>query len=359
MKKIAYLTGTRAEFGLMTSVLEAIDKNPGWKLILLATGMHLMDEFGSTIKEVDKKFKIAGVIEAEFEKDDRESMARFTAQCTAGVVETLIKYKPDVVMVLGDRGEQLAMATAAAYLNIPIVHLSGGDLTTTVDDKARHAISMLADWHLPNNKKSEERLISMGIAKEKVKNVGASGLDQIKKLDKAKKKDLIVVLQHPDEQENQAAKQIEATLEAVVSFGLRVRVIYPNADAGGRAQIRVIERFAKQYPRLVKTHKSLGNEDYLKLLQTARVLVGNSSSGIVESPTFQLGLVNVGPRQKGRLRAGNVIEADYQVESIKEGVEKVLNDKAFQGKLKKIKNPYGDGRTAERVLRFLNKTFNK
>ena len=126
MRKIAYLTGTRAEFGLMENILSALDKNPDWQLQLLVTGMHLMEEFGHTISEVDKKFKVAGVIEAIFAKDDRESMARFVAKCLTGLTEKLIELKPDVVLVLGDRGEQLSMATAAAYLNIPVVHLHGG-----------------------------------------------------------------------------------------------------------------------------------------------------------------------------------------------------------------------------------------
>lgn len=350
MKKVAYLTGTRAEFGLMASILEAINKEKKFELILFATGMHLMDEFGSTIQEVDRKFKVTGVIEAVFDKDDRESMARFVAECSKEVVEVLIKHRPDMVMVLGDRGEQLAMATAAAYLNIPIIHLSGGDLTTTVDDKARHAISMLSDWHLPTNKRARKRLVKMGVDKKKIKIVGAAGLDEIKMLKPVETRDLIVVLQHPDENETNAGKQIRETLEAVIKFKLKVRIVYPNADAGGRRMIEVIEEYAEKYPELIKTFKSIERGQFLELLARARMLVGNSSAGLIESPALELAVVNVGSRQKGRERAKNVIDVKYKARAIEKAIRKALGMKVG-----KIKNPYGDGRTTERVIKFLKK----
>lgn len=357
MKKIVYLTGTRADFGLMTLILEAINKDPGWELILLATGMHLMDEFGYTIKEVDKKFKVTEIIEAVFENDDRESMANFTAKCTTKIIKILTKHKPDVVMVLGDRGEQLAMSIAAAYLAVPIIHLSGGDLTTTVDDKVRHAISMLSDWHLPSSEKSQEKLVSMGVDSKRVLTVGAPGLDDIKSLPVRNKKDVIVVLQHPDEAEIEANKQIRETLKAVISFNYQIRVVYPNADAGGRRMIKEIEKFAKNFPEIIKTYKSLEREEYLQLLQEAKVLVGNSSSGLLEALNLELPVVNVGLRQQGRLKAKNVIDADYKALKIKAAVKKALFNKSFRNGLKSAKNPYGDGQTAARVLKFLKKTF--
>jgi len=357
MRKICYLTGTRADFGLMTKILKAIDNDSSWQLILLVTGMHLMKEFGQTIKEVKKLFSITEVIEATYKEDNRLSMARFVATCLKKTVEVLKEAKPDVVLILGDRGEALAMAAAAAYLTIPIVHIHGGDLTRTVDDKARHAISMLADWHLAGPKESRKRLISIRIKPEKVVTVGAPGLDEIRTLPKRLKKDLIVVLLHPEEKENQAAKQMKIVLRAVISFGLPVKVIYPNADAGGRAMIKVIFQFINQYPQLIESFKNLKREDYLKLLQQAKVMVSNSSSGLVESPSLRLPVVNVGSRQKGRLQAKNIISVDYQEKQIKKAVTKALFDKIFINSLKNIKNPYGDGKTAARVLSFLNKTF--
>jgi len=352
MKKIAYLTGARADFGLMKSILQEIEKNKKLELQLLATGMHLMDEFGYTITEVEKEFKVNQVIEEVFEKDNRESMARFVGKCTVKITEALIKLNPDAVIILGDRGEQLAMATAAAYLNIPIIHLHGGEKTTTIDDKARNAISQLADWHLPASKKARKKLIKIGADKKKVKVVGAPGLDQARKLKLADKKDLIVVLQHPDENESKANQQMKKTLEAVMKFKLGVKIIYPNADSGGRRMIEVIKDYANKYPKLTETFKSIKREQFLKLLARARVLVGNSSAGLIESPAFGLAVVNVGPRQKGREKAKNVIDVGYKTKAIEKAIRKALGMK-----IDKIKNPYGDGRTSERVIKWLKRIF--
>jgi len=350
MKKIAYLTGTRADFGLMKKILQGIKTDKKLELQLLATGVHLIDEFGYTITEVDKDFKITKIIEAVFEKDNRESMARFVGKCTTGITEALIELKPDAIIVLGDRGEQLAMATAAAYLAIPIIHLHGGEKTTTIDDKARNAISQLTDWHLPATKKSRKKLIKMGANKKKVKVMGAPGLDEIKEIKPADKKDLIVVLQHADEDEKKADKQIKATLEAVVEFKLKIKIIYPNADAGGRKIIKIIEQYADKYPKLIETFKHIKREKFLKLLTQARVLVGNSSAGLIESPSLNLAVVNIGPRQKNREKAKNVIDVGYKSKAIEKAIRKALGMKT-----EKIKNPYGDGETTEKVIKLIKK----
>lgn len=349
MKKVAYLTGTRADFGLMNKILVGIKSNKKLELQLMATGMHLMDEFGQTISEVDKQFKTE-VIEATYKKDDRESMARFLAKCTKGVVEALINNNPDIVMVLGDRAEQLAMAQAAAYLVIPVVHLHGGEVTRTIDDKARKAISQLADWHLPATKLAKKRLIKMGILKKRVKLVGAPGLDEIKKMDQIEKKFQLVVLQHPEEQEKKASEQMETTLKAVLQVDLPIQVIYPNADAGGRRMIKVIDQYAKKFPELIIKHKNINRDQFLKLLNQSKVLVGNSSAGMIESPSLGITVVNIGPRQMGREKASNVIDVPYDEDLILEAVREALLIKN-----KPVKNPYGDGKTSKRVLKFLKK----
>ena len=347
MKKIAYLTGTRAEFGLIRRILNGIKQDKKLELQLMVTGMHLMDEFGQTISEVDKQFKVE-IIEAVYKKDNRESMARFLGKCTQGVVKVLIKNEPDLVMVLGDRAEQLAMAQAAAYLNIPLVHLHGGEKTTTIDDKARNSISMLADWHLPATKKAKKRLIKMGIDKKRVKVVGAPGLDEIKKLEPVEKKFQIVILQHPDEDEEKAGEQIEKTLKAVLQVDLPIKVIYPNADAGGRRMIKVIDKYAKKFPELIEEYKNIERSQFLKLLNQSKVLVGNSSAGMIESPSLGITVVNIGPRQEGRERASNVIDVSYDEDLILEAIREALLVKN-----KVVKNPYGDGKTSKRVIKLL------
>lgn len=352
MKKIAYLTGTRAEFGLMQGILKKIESQPAFKLLLMATGMHLLPEFGQTIDEVKAEFPELKIIDATYKDDNRLSMARFLGKCCQLVTETLQQEKPDLVLVLGDRAEQLAMAQTAAYLAIPVIHLHGGEHTTTVDNKARNAIAMLADYHLPATKKSAEKLMTMGIEPNKIQVVGAPGLDEINNLGKSEKKEFLVVLQHPDEDEHNAAEQMQTTLKAFLSFNLPVKIIYPNSDPGGREIIKVILEYVKKYPDRLEAFPNLTHEAYLKLLSQAKVLIGNSSSALIEAPSLGLMAVNIGPRQKGREKAENVIDADYEEKSIIQAIKLAL-----EKKFDRNDNPYGDGQTSERVLAFLNQKF--
>lgn len=339
MKKVAYLTGSRAEFGLMEKILSGIPD-----LLLLATGMHLLPEFGETINEVKSKFPQVKIIDARYEEDNRLSMARFLGQAVTATTTVLAQEKPEVVLVLGDRAEQLAMAQTAAYLSITVIHLHGGETTTTIDDKARNAISQLADWHLPASQGAAEQLAQMGIDKSRINIVGAPGLDQIKALSLSEEKDCIVILQHPDENETNAADQIRITLESTLTFGLPVIVIYPNADAGGRSMIKAINAFKNK----VTIYPNLERNEFLRLLTQAKVLVGNSSAGLIEAPSLNLPVVNIGPRQTGREQAKNIINTDYDQKQITEAITQALN-----WQLKNIVNPYGDGQTAPRVIKFL------
>lgn len=339
MKRIAYLTGTRAEFGLMEKILTGIPD-----LLLLATGMHLLPEFGETIKAVKAEFPQVKIIDATYEEDNRLSMAKFLGQAETEIAKLLAQEKPDAVLVLGDRAEQLAMAQAAAYLAIPVIHLHGGEETTTIDNKARNAISQLADWHLPASNGAAKKLQQMGIDPSRIKTVGAPGLDQIKDLPPATTKDCLVVLQHPDENEADAAWQIRQTLETVITFNLPVKVIYPNADAGGRSQIKVIENYKDR----VTIHPNLPRNKWLRLLNRAKVLIGNSSSGLIEAPSLNLPAVNIGPRQAGREQAKNIINVGYDQKQIQSAIAKALT-----WKLNNLANPYGDGQTSGRVVKFL------
>jgi len=334
----------------MQKILQGIQADKKLELILLATGMHLLKEFGETIKEVEVEFPQVKIINTTYEEDNRLSMARFLGRALSQLVEALDEAKPNLVLVLGDRGEQLAMAVASAYLAIPIIHLHGGEETTTIDDKARNAISMLADWHLPASRGSAKKLRQMGVDKQRIKVVGAPGLDQIQDLPVAAKKDCLVVLQHPDVKEQDAAWQIQQTLEAVVEFKLPVKVIYPNADAGGRSMIAEIEKLKQQFPQLIATYPNIERLEFLTLLTKARALIGNSSAGLIEAPTLNLPTVNIGPRQKGREQAKNVINVDYNRKQIIKAISKALG-----WRFNRLKNPYGDGQTSQRVIKFLKR----
>lgn len=364
-RKILYITGTRADYGLMRSTLYEIEKNPKLELELAVTGMHLMKEFGMTINEIKRdEFKIHK-LEAVFEDDDKFSMANFVGKLIQLLTDLVKKIKPDIILLLGDRGEMLAGAIVGAYLNIPTAHLHGGEITATVDEYARHAITKLVNIHLPATKKSAERIMSMGEDPEHVFVVGAPGLDAIMNIDLINKeeiqakynlnlfKPLILVLQHPVTLESEkSSKQMLETLKAIQDLRYQTILIYPNADAGGREIVKVIKT-CETLP-FIKTFKTIPRKDYLSLMNVASLLIGNSSSGIIEAPSFKLPVINIGSRQKGRERASNIIDVDYNSEEIKRAIKKALYDKNFRSQIMKSENPYGNGETALKVAEILS-----
>lgn len=363
-RKIIYISGTRADYGLMRSVLRRIHNHPDLSLDIIVTGMHLMNEFGNTIDEIQKDGFNYNVIDARYEDDSKESMAIFIGQFIQKLTPVVSALHPDLILVLGDRGEMLGGAIVGVYLSIPVAHIHGGEVSSTVDDFARHAITKLAHIHFPATEESRERIIRMGEDPARVFVVGAPGLDQIleetlvpkDKLEEKYQLDLsepvILVVQHPVTLEmDQAQKQIRETLEAVVLLQYQSVVIYPNADAGGRSMIETINEYTK-YP-FIKTFSNIQHIDYLSLLNEVSVLVGNSSSAIIEAPSFGLPAVNIGTRQMGRERAVNVIDTDYERDSIQKCIEKALFDSDFRKNAKECKNPYGDGKTSEKIVDIL------
>lgn len=362
-RKILYITGTRADYGLMQSVLKAIEKHPKLELEIVATGMHLMEEFGMTINEIRKDgFKIHE-IDATYENDNKESMTNFIGKFIQLLTKKVKEIKPDIILLLGDRGEMLAGAIVGAYLTILVAHLHGGEITSTVDEFSRHAITKLAHIHFSATENSAERIIKMGEDPSNVFVVGAPGLDSIlnenlieptklsEKYNLDISKPILLVAQHPVTTEvEDAPDQIRETLETISELKHQTVLIYPNADAGGRRMIEVI----KKYP-FIKAFKSIPHKEYLSLMKMASVLTGNSSSGIIEAPSFGLPVVNIGSRQEGRERAENVIDVDYNKEQIKAAIKKALYDEDFKEKVKNCKNPYGDGKAGVRIADVLNK----
>jgi len=366
-RKILYISGTRADYGLMKSVLREIENHPKLELEVIATGMHLMPEFGMTINEIKKDgFKIHEIA-ATYEQDNKQSMANFVGKFIQLLTDKVKKIKPDIIMVLGDRGEMLAGVIVGTYLTIPVAHIHGGDISSTVDEIVRHAITKLAHIHFPATEKSAERIIKMGEDPSNVFVVGAPGLDIIlnenliepTKLSEKYNLDLsepiLLVIQHPVTTEvDDAPTQIRETLEAISELRYQTILIYPNADAGGRNMIEVIKEYEK-HP-FIKIFKNIPYKEYLSLMNIASVMVGNSSSGIIEAPSFSLPVVNIGTRQEGRQRAENVIDVDYDKEQIKAAIKKALYDEVFKEKVKKnCKNPYGDGKAGVRIADILSK----
>lgn len=367
MKKVAVVTGTRAEYGMLYPVLKAIATKPELKLCLIATGMHLSHEFGYTVQDIEKdSFKIDARIDMLLSSDTPGAMVKSVGIGIMGMAQAWEQLKPDIILVLGDRVEPLAAAIAGAYMNIAVAHIHGGDICGNIDEPARHAITKLAHIHFPATVKSAERIIKMGEDKWRVHMVGSPALDVIlnetllpaealtEKLGVDLSQPLILLVQHPvTTQVDEAAKQMRETLEAIAEIGNPTVLVYPNSDAGGRRMIEVIKEYEKY--DFIKTCPSLPRKEYLSLMKLASVMVGNSSGGIIEAPSFGLPAVNIGTRQEGRERGKNVIDVGHNKREIIKGIEKALTDRKFLTEVRKCESPYGDGKAGQRIAEILSK----
>ena len=363
-KKIAYISGTRADFGLMTPILRAINKSKKLELQLYVSGIHLMPEFGKTINEVRGEFPNAIAIDAVFGTDDRLGMAKFTGDFLQKIVAEFQQNRPDFVLTLGDRPEMLCVAVACLYLGIPTGQIHGGEKSFTVDELARHAITKLSSIHFPATKESAKRIERMGEERQRIHIVGAPALDVIlneklpgreelfKELKLDVNKKVILLTQHPvSEEHDKAGEQMEEIIAAIKVFNIPVVVIYPHADAGGRRIIKVIEK--EKNNSLFRIIPNLGHKRFLALEREAAVWIGNSSGAMIESSSFGTPVVNIGTRQKGRQHGDNVINAGYNRKEIIVAINKSLNDKKYLKKLSSISNPYGDGKTGMRIIKIL------
>ncbi len=363
-RKICLVTGTRAEYGLSYPILRAIESHSDLELQLVVTGMHLLSGHGNTIELIKKDgFKIDCIIETLPENQaDGMVMANAVGKTILGLTEYVKKAKPDILIAMTDLGFTLATAIVGAHMNIPVVHVHGGEVSGSVDELVRHATTKLSHIHFAASKKSAERIIKMGEEPWRVHVVGAPGLDIIlqddfydEKIIRAKYSLLsgnyIVLVQHPVSTESaQSGEYFKNTLKAIESFGIQTILIYPNADSGSKDIIEVIE---SNHNNIIKSYKNLSRKDYLSLLKYASVLVGNSSSGILEAPSFKLPAVNIGSRQYGREMAENVVSVGYNFEDIKSAVNFVLNDKKFKKKVQNCVSPYGDGTAGKKIAEIL------
>jgi UDP-hydrolysing UDP-N-acetyl-D-glucosamine 2-epimerase len=349
----------------MRSVLRRIHEQPDLSLDIVVTGMHLMEEFGHTVDEIQSDGYSYHTVDVRYEGDTQAAMAIFIGRFIETLTPVVSAIKPDIILLLGDRGEMLAGAIVGTYLSIPVAHIHGGEITSTVDDAARHAITKLASIHFPATEKSKNRIINMGEEPSRVFLVGAPGLDQIleeqllsqyelmEKYHLDFSQPIVMVIQHPvTEEVDYACTQIRETMEAIVTLDYQTILIYPNADAGGRAMISVIREYS-QYPS-IQTYQSIPHRDYLSLLKEVSVLVGNSSSALIEAPSFGLPAINIGTRQNGRERGTNVIDSAYTRVEIRRAIEKALTDSAFLEQVRDCLNPYGDGKSSERITYILS-----
>ena len=365
MRKICVITGTRANYGRLKTVMNAIINHPELELKLIVTGMHLISEFGYTVTEIEKDgYTIDARVDMHLSNDTGAGMCKSLGLGLIGITQAIESIQPDMILILGDRDEDLAGAIIGAHMNIPVAHIHGGEVTGTIDESIRHATTKFSHIHFAATEGSKERLLKLGESEDYVFNVGSPGLDAILNreystrselfnkfnLDASKK--LIIVAQHPvTTQKEQAENQMQQTMEAIKELGEQTLLIYPNADAGGREMISVIQ----QYENLdfLTTYRNINFEDYLNLLKYADVMVGNSSSGIMEAPSYYLPVINLGTRQDGREQSNNILNVNHDKDLIKQAIETCLYDKTFIQQVNECVNPYGDGKTGERIANIL------
>jgi GDP/UDP-N,N'-diacetylbacillosamine 2-epimerase (hydrolysing) len=367
MKKICVVTGTRAEYGLLRWVMEGICQSTVLDLQLIVTGMHLSPEFGLTVSAIeDDGFHVDRKVEMLLSSDTAVGVTKSMGLAMIGFADALAELKPDLMLVLGDRYELFSAAAAAMVARIPIAHLHGGETTEGAFDEAiRHSITKMSHLHFVAAEEYRRRVIQLGEQSERVFNVGGLGIDNIQRLKlltrdqleaalefKLAPRNLLITFHPVTLEQNTSAKQLDELLAALAELedtGLIFTM--PNADTEGRVLFRQIEDFCRLHPN-ASAFISLGQLLYLSCIQQVNGVVGNSSSGLTEVPSFKKGTINVSDRQRGRLRANSVIDCEPERKAIAASLSQLFSDE-FQRQLPASKNPYGDGGASERIVKIL------
>jgi len=367
-KKVCIVTGTRAEYGLFLPILSALKKSNNLELQLVATTMHLSEEFGLTYQQIEQDgFQIDEKIENLLASDTKTSMAKSAALATMLLSDTYNRLEPDVVLLLGDRFETHAAATTAMLMNIPIAHIHGGEITEgAVDEQIRHSITKMAYLHFTSTEQYRKRVIQLGENPKRVFRTGAPGIDNIlnlkllekdaleKKLNWKITNPLALFTYHPETlSKSDITLQIQEILKQIKHLDINIIFTYANADNGGKIVNRAIEQFAQQNKEKYLVVKSLGQLKYLSTMKHANLLIGNTSSGIIEAASFHLPVVNIGNRQKGRIQSGNIINCN--ISELTNGISKALAS-SFIKHCKSINNLYGKGDTAQQIVRLIEKS---
>lgn len=362
-RKVLFVTGSRGEYGYIRPILRLIEQDMDLTYRICATNMHLVPTFGNTIEDFHRDgFEVHYQPSMTFAGYTPSSMMKSLCVFGLSITDILEKDRPDVVLCAGDRGEQFIAAMSGAHLNIPVAHIQAGEISGNIDGLTRHAMARYVHIHFAANEDAAERLRRSGEQPFRIHNVGAPQLDEFlqadhlsttqiyKEFNLKKDEPLILVLQHSVTEEFAAAeRQMEITLEAVAHFNYQTIVVYPNSDAGSTAIQKAINKY--QRPNM-SVYRNLRRDRFIGLLKTASVLVGNSSAGLLEAPSFKLPALNIGRRQAGRVQGENVINCDHEVDKIIKSINKALSP-AFVQSLMHIKNPYGDGQSSERIVNIL------
>lgn len=365
-RKILIITERRADYSRFKPIINLIKKSKRLSYELIVTGSHLLKRHGFTIKEIKKdNIKIHYQIKSFIENkniNDAESMILALGKIFIKISKIIKKSKPDIILSGFDIGANFALTVAGAHLNIPVAHIQGGEVTGSIDESLRHAMSKFSNYHLVANNDAKQRLIKMGERRENIFNVGCPSLDALflekkvvpsqilKKFKIDVKKDFIIIIQHPVTSEDKnSGKQILETIRAVKKSLLPALFVLPNNDSGHHDIIKIIKKSRIQWT------ETLSLSEYSSLLSYARILIGNSSSGIHEAASFKLPVINIGTRQNGRLKPKNIVNADYNSNDIYNKIRFCMSNKKYLKTVKSLKNPYGDGKSSLKIVRILSR----
>lgn len=356
-RKLCVVTGSRAEYGLLYWLIKEIETDPQLQLQLIVTGMHLSPEFGNTYKEIEIDFQIDKKIGILLSSDSAAGVTKSMGLAQIGFADAYEELQPDIVVVLGDRYEILAAASSAMMARIPIAHLSGGELTQgAIDDSIRHAITKMSHLHFVATEEYKTRVMQLGEDEKSIFNFGEAGLDNIQKLELLDKKSFedsidfqlgkknLLFTYHPTTLDSKQKIIIDITeILSTLSNLQDTKIIFTkaNSDENGRVINDILNTYVKEHNNTV-LFDSLGQLRYLSALQHVDAVIGNTSSGLVEAPSFKIGSINIGERQKGRIKAPSVIDCEPNSTSLQNALD-TLYSKEFQTTLEDVKNPYGEG----------------
>lgn len=365
MKRIGIMTGTRAEYGLLKSLMQEINKDNDLELYLIVSGMHLSPEFGMTYKEIEEDgFEINAKVEMLLSSDSPVGISKSIGLGIIGFADEFQRADLDMLILLGDRYEALSAAICAMVMRIPIAHLHGGELTEgAIDEGIRHSITKMSYLHFTSTEQYRNRVIQLGENPERVFYVGALGVENIKKINLMTKEELeksihfeidentVVVTYHPVTLENNTVEEQFLNLLEVLDRNPKIRMIFTkaNADTNGRIVNELIDKYAAQNSERACAFMSLGQKRYLSALKYCRIVIGNSSSGIIEAPSFGKPIINIGDRQKGRICADSVINCGYTQQEIQRAMETALTEE-FENKARNCRNPYEKENTAANII---------
>ena len=369
VKKACVVTATRAEYGLLKPLIQALNESANYELQLIVSGTHLSSEFGMTWHAIEQDgFSIDAKVDMLLSNDSSTAVVKSLGLLCIGIADAFERLKPDFVCILGDRYEMIGVATAANLFKIPIVHLCGGEITEgALDDNFRHALTKLSHVHFTSTEEYRARVIQLGESPEYVFNSGAIGIDSINILHTLTKDELakslnidltapfFLMTYHPvTVSEQDIIQEIDNIMSALLNVDKQTLIIVTlsNADVGGRTINECMRRWSEKQPDRVYCFASLGQQRYLSAMRHCEAVIGNSSSGIVEAPSCKVPTINIGSRQAGRLQAGSIVNCEPTFSGLSAALEKISSPE-FRSSLCSIENPYGNGDTVKKIMYFL------